>query len=70
MLIGLLHDLGIIFYNTWFIWPFVLIFSLTYGLVSIIKSEERSIKGIVSIVISGISILIILSGFFGPYMSY
>lgn len=59
MLIGVLNGLGTLFYWTWFIWPFVFVFSLAYGIASFVKNEKASI---IPILIAGFSLLIIVCG--------
>ncbi|SOC15591.1 hypothetical protein SAMN05880501_108112 [Ureibacillus xyleni] len=66
MLIGLMQGIGIFYYWTWFIWPFVLIFSLVYSIASLVKDEKASIK---PALLASISLLIILAGITGPLMS-
>jgi hypothetical protein len=63
MLIGLMKGIGVFYYWTWFIWPFVLMFSFSYGLVEIIKDKNASGK---NILIAAISLLIILAGVSSP----
>lgn len=62
MLIGLMKGIGGFYYWTWFVWPFVFMFSFVYGLSSIIKDEKAS----GSITIASISLLIILAGIVWP----
>lgn len=63
MLIGLMEAIAIFYYWTWFIWPFVFIFSFAHGLVGIIKNENPSRKGLW---IAATSFLIILAGIVWP----
>jgi len=63
MLIGLMKGIGIFYYWTWFIWPFVFVFSFSNGLAEIIKDENAPSK---SIFIAAISLLIILAGVVAP----
>ena len=66
MLIELMKIIGICYYWTWFIWPFVLVFSFGNGLAKIIKNENESRK---EFVWAAISILIILAGINYPTFS-
>ncbi|GAB7387171.1 hypothetical protein BSNK01_10070 [Bacillaceae bacterium] len=66
MFIGLMQGIAIFYYWTWFIWPFVFVFSLAYGIFSIIKDENASLK---SLFVSAISLLIILAGIVSPLFS-
>ncbi|GAE25732.1 hypothetical protein JCM9140_1740 [Halalkalibacter wakoensis JCM 9140] len=59
MLIGLMQGIGGLYYWTWFIWPFVFVFSLVYSISSIVKDEEASIK---PVLVASVSLLIILAG--------
>lgn len=63
MLISLMQGISILYYWTWFIWPFVFIFSLTYGISSIVKDSKSTMK---PIIVAAISLLIILAGITGP----
>lgn len=62
MLIGLMSRIGIFYYWTWYIWPFVFVFSFANGLATI--KEEKAVKG--SLMAAGVSLLIILAGITGP----
>lgn len=66
MLIGLMKGIGIFYYWTWFIWPFIFVLSLAFGISSIIKDEYASLK---PLFVSGISLLIILAGIVSPVFS-
>ena len=63
MLIGLMQGIGIFYYWTWFIWPFVFVFSLAFGIAEIVKDENSAGK---NILIAAISLLIILAGIISP----
>lgn len=63
MLIGLMQDIAIFYYWTWFFWPFVFIFSLVYAVTSSVKDDAASMK---PILVASISLLIILAGITGP----
>ncbi|MCC5910929.1 MAG: hypothetical protein JJT76_10885 [Clostridiaceae bacterium] len=59
MLIGLMEGLGRFYFFTWFIWPFIFVFSLVSAIASIQKYENASAK---SSIIASISLMIILAG--------
>ena len=59
MLIGLMQFIGMFYFWTWFIWPFVFIASLLYAIYSIDKDEKALIK---SAITASLSLLIILAG--------
>ena len=63
MLIGLLQGIGIFYYWTWFIWPFVFIISLVYAISSLVKDDTASVK---PAIVASISLLIILAGITAP----
>lgn len=63
MLIGLLQNIAIFYYWTWFIWPFVFIFSLVYAITSLVKDDAATMK---PILIASVSLLIIVAGITGP----
>lgn len=59
MLFGLLNWIGILFLWTWFIWPFVFVFSLVYAIASLVKDEKASM---VPAFFASVSLLIIVAG--------
>ena len=59
ILIELLKGIGLFYYWTWFIWPFVLIFSLAFGIKELIKNENSSSK---PLLLAALALLVILSG--------
>ncbi|MFP3918855.1 hypothetical protein U5N28_13720 [Lysinibacillus telephonicus] len=59
MLIGLMQFLGIFYYWTWFIWPFVFVLTFVYAIASLVKDEKASMKPAIA---ASISLLIILAG--------
>ncbi|MFJ7367921.1 hypothetical protein ACIQVU_00515 [Lysinibacillus sp. NPDC098008] len=63
MLISSIQNISVLYYWTWFIWPFVFIFSLIYAINSVVKDEKTSIK---PVIIASISLLVILAGITGP----
>jgi len=63
MLIGLMTWLCTLYYWTWFIWPFVFVFSLGLGIADHAKNENASGGGLIW---AAISLLIILAGVTGP----
>nr|WP_312578054.1 hypothetical protein [Sedimentibacter sp.] len=64
MLIGLMRGIGNIYYFTWFIWPFVFVFSLVDAIASSVKGDELSPK---SSIWASVSLLIILAGVTANY---
>lgn len=66
MLIGLMQGVGILYYWTWPIWPFIFVFSFAFGLAEIIRDEQASGK---NILIACISLLVILAGMAYPHLS-
>jgi len=58
MLIDLLNGLALFFYWTWFIWPFVFVFSLVYSIASFVKDDRASS---IPVFIAGFSLLVMLS---------
>ena len=63
MLFGLMKGIGIFYYWTWFIWPFVFVISLLYAISSTVKDESVSLK---SGIVAALSLLIILAGVVFP----
>lgn len=66
MLIGLMHNIAIFYYWTWFIWPFVFIFSLVYAITSLVKDDTASMK---PILVASISLLIMMAGITSPSLN-
>jgi len=66
MLIELMKGIGLFYFWTWFVWPFVLVFSLVNAISSKIKDENASPK---STIFAAISLLIILAGVTFPTFS-
>lgn len=58
MYITMLNTIGLIYFWTWFIWPFAFIYSLVNAFKNIISKESPTIN----IVISSISLLVIIAG--------
>ncbi|HHY91023.1 MAG TPA: hypothetical protein GX503_05090 [Clostridiales bacterium] len=65
MFIELMRGIGIFYYWTWFVWPFVFLFSFVLGLSAVIKDEEGAGKNILW---AAISLLIILAGIAMPHI--
>ncbi|WP_303971408.1 hypothetical protein [Sporosarcina ureae] len=66
MLISLMQGIGIFYYWTWFIWPFVFVFSLVYAISSLVKDDKTSMK---PAIFASTSLLIILAGVTSPTFS-
>lgn len=64
MSIGFMRIIWHFYIWTWFIWPFVFVFSFSYGLSRMIVNKDNS--GKVLLLISSISLLIILAGIVAP----
>ncbi|BAQ08771.1 hypothetical protein MKY41_14400 [Sporosarcina sp. FSL W7-1349] len=63
MLIGLMQGLGILYYWTWMIWPFVFVFSLVHAITSLVKDERASMKPALA---ASVSLLMIVAGITAP----
>ncbi len=59
MFIGLMQGIGVLYYWTWFIWPFVFVWSLTNAIATAVKEGEANLG---SLVYASISLIIILAG--------
>ncbi|WP_027626152.1 hypothetical protein [Clostridium lundense] len=64
MFIELMKGIGIFYYWTWFLWPFIFVFALVHAISSMIKDEKASSKN--SSIVASISLLIILAGIVSP----
>lgn len=58
MLITAINTIGLVFYWTWFIWPFIFIYSLVSAFKNVINKEPTT----VNVVISSIALLVIIAG--------
>lgn len=65
MMFELIKGLGIVYYWTWFLWPFVFVSSLVDAISLKIKDKDESTYRR-SIIIASISLLIILAGVVTP----
>lgn len=63
MLIEMMQGIGIFYYWTWFVWPFVLVISLVYAITSLVKEDKASMK---PAIVASVSLLIILAGITSP----
>ncbi len=63
MLIDLMRMIGLFYYCTWFIWPFVFMYSFINAISSTVKNGKLSL---VSSTVAAISLLIILAGVVTP----
>lgn len=63
MLMEVMQGVGIFYYYTWFIWPFVFVVSLTNAISTAIKEEKPSVSSILS---ASIALLTILAGIVAP----
>ncbi|MHA6261535.1 hypothetical protein ACXYMX_16870 [Sporosarcina sp. CAU 1771] len=66
MLISLMQGIGIFYYWTWFVWPFVFVLSLVYAISTLVKDEKTSMK---PAIVASIALLIILAGVTSPTFS-
>lgn len=67
MLIDLLKFVALFYYWTWFIWPFVFVFTLIYSISSLVKDEKTSMM---PAFIASLSLLIILAGITAPNFNF
>ena len=65
MLLGFNEIIAMIYYSTWFVWPFVFVFSFAKGVSLISKDEETGVK---SILMAGIALTVILAGITAPLL--
>ena len=63
MLGEVMKVLAYLYYFTWFVWPFVLIFGLAYGIKELFHNENLYNKGLIA---ASIALLIILAGVVYP----
>lgn len=63
MLLGLLQGIAVFYYWTWFIWPFVFVYSLVHAITSLVKDDKASTR---PTLVASISLFIILAGLTAP----
>ena len=63
MLGEMMKVLAYIYYFTWFVWPFVLIFGLAYGIKELLQNQKAYNIGLMS---ASIALLLILAGIVYP----
>ena len=63
MLGEVMKVLAYLYYFTWFVWPFVLIFGLAHGIKELLHNENLYNKGLIA---AAIALLIILAGVVYP----
>lgn len=63
LLFGLMKILAYIYYWTWFLWPFVFIFSFAVGIKEVVKDEEKQ-GG--NLALAAVALLIMLAGLLYP----
>ena len=64
MLIGLIERVAIFYYWTWFIWPFIFVYSFANAIAELVQDKEDSGK---SMLIAAFSLLVILAGVTGTH---
>ncbi|MBR5316834.1 MAG: hypothetical protein IKU39_02965 [Lachnospiraceae bacterium] len=52
-----------VYYFTWFVWPFVLVFGLAHGIKELLQNQNTYKKGLI---VASIALLIILAGVVYP----
>jgi hypothetical protein len=65
VLIGLMNGIALLYYWTWFVWPFVFVFSLLHAISSL--NEPNWSMG--SSVTTAVSLMIILAGVIAPSLN-
>ena len=65
MLLGIMDGMGVVYYWTWFLWPFLFVFALAHGIAEVIKDEK---KGNGNLGLAGFSLLMMLSSLQWPLM--
>lgn len=65
MLFGLMEILAYIYYWTWFLWPFVFVFCLAYGIKETIQGENTNK---IYLILTAVALMLILAGFLWPVM--
>lgn len=62
MLLGIVNGILIFYLWTWFIWPFVFVFGLAFGIADLVKNENSKGKGLIW---AGIALLIMTTAMIG-----
>ena len=63
MLIQILYYIGVFSFYLWFVWPFLFVFFLAYGIADLVKGTG---KPIVKLALAGIWLLLILCSLWAP----
>ena len=63
MLIHVLYYIGVFAYYGWFLWPFLFVFCLAYGIADLVKGAQ---KPPIKLVLAGIWLLLILCSLWSP----
>lgn len=67
MLFGAMEVLALVYYWTWFLWPFVLVFGLGALITGWIKAGKPSYFWVF---MTGVSLLLILAGIVAPFLVF
>ena len=63
MLIQILYYIGVFSFYLWFVWPFLFVFCLAYGLADLVIGTK---KPPIKLVLAGIWLLLILCSLWAP----
>lgn len=63
MLIQILYYIGVFSFYLWFVWPFLFVFCLAYGITDLVKGTK---KPPIKLVLAGIWLLLILCSLWAP----
>ncbi len=64
MFLGFMRILGTIFLYTWFIWPFLFVYSLAYGIVELQKDKNKT----ANLALAGLALLMMSSGILSYFL--
>lgn len=65
MFLGIINILGRIFLFTWFIWPFLFVYSFAYGIKELMQNEKKT----ANLALASFSLLMIICGLCENFIS-
>nr|WP_295946907.1 hypothetical protein [uncultured Agathobaculum sp.] len=65
MLFQIAYYIGILSYYVWFVWPFLFVFCLAYGIADLVRGTD---KPPIKLVIAALALLVMLCSVWGPLL--
>jgi predicted transporter len=58
-----MNKMALFYYWTWFVWPFLFVFSFAFGIAEAVRGENTAAK---NLLVAAVSLLLILAGVLYP----